>query len=146
VRRRRIVVRLTAQQIDSVLVLAVDGELSRPVAPAFLRMARQLARPLTRPLMVVDLAHVPRVDASGFGALVSLLRDVDRRGGALCLAGVRPEVRLLLEIMQLHLLFEVCSTVDEAVGGVGRSAPEPARATRQWGRYRADARLLRRAS
>jgi anti-anti-sigma factor len=138
--------RLTVHSIDSVLVLALDGELSRPSAPAFLRIARQLVRPQTRPLMAVDLARVPHVDASGFGALVSLLRDVDRRDGGLCLAGLRTEVRLLLEIMQLHLLFEVCLTVDEAVAELERSGPAPAYVTRHWGRYRADARLLRRAS
>ena len=137
---------VTAHQLGSVLVLAPEGELSRPVASAFLRTARQLLAPLRPPLLAVDLTHVPHVDASGFGALVALLRDVDRRAGELCLAGLRPEVRLLLEITQLHLLFEVRTDVDEAVGELGRSASAPAYPARPWERHRADARLLRQAS
>jgi anti-anti-sigma factor len=105
---------VSARQIDSILVLTLDGELVSAIAPAFLRMARRLAAGGTRPLIAVDMTRVPRVDASGFGALVSLLRHVERRRGGLCLTGIQPDVRLLLEIMQLHLLFEVSSDLEEA--------------------------------
>jgi anti-anti-sigma factor len=139
---------VTAHQISSVLVLALDGELTRPVAPAFLRTARQLLGPVAPPLMAVDLTHVPHVDASGFGALVTLLRDVEHRQGSLCLVGLCPEVRLLLEIMQLHLLFEVCLDMDEAVGELVRSGRAPAfpELTRQRMSHPGDPQLLRQAS
>jgi anti-anti-sigma factor len=105
---------VTARQIGSVLVIAPDGELVRPVAPAFLRMVRRLLAMASPPFIAIDLGQVPQVDFSGFGALVSLLRDVERRRGRLCLVGLRPEVRILLEIMQLHVLFEVRNDVHEA--------------------------------
>jgi anti-sigma B factor antagonist len=106
---------VTTRQIGSVLVLSLDGELLSPVAAAFLQAARRIVSALPSPMVAVDLNGVPRLDASGFGALVSLLRHLQRRQGGLCLVGVRSEVRILLEIMQLHLLFEVCTDVDEAM-------------------------------
>jgi anti-anti-sigma factor len=123
---------VTARQIGPVLVLTLDGELLSPVAPAFLRTVRRLVSSLEIPLIAVDLGGVPRVDASGFGALVTLLRDVERRRGALCLVGLAPDVRILLEIMQLHLLFEVTNDVDEAVDAVlaAHSAAETRAPTR----------------
>jgi anti-sigma B factor antagonist len=105
---------VTTREIDSVLVIALDGELVHQAAPAFLRTARHLLATVSPPLMAVDLSQVRHVDSSGFGALVSLLRDAERRRGRLCLVGPRPEVQILLEIMQLHLLFEVCGNVPEA--------------------------------
>jgi anti-anti-sigma factor len=110
---------LTSRPIGNVTVLAADGELTVPTAPAFLRRARLLLAPTSVPLVVVDLARVRRADASGFAALVALLRHVQRRQGDVCLAGLAPPVRLMLEIMQLHLLFEVCETVEAAVAGLG---------------------------
>ncbi len=124
---------VTARQIGSVLVLELEGELIAPIAPAFLRTARRLLATAPAPLIAVDMGRVPRVDASGFGALVTLLRDVERRRGGLCLVGIRPDVRILLEIMQLHLLFEVCSDVPEAADALralhpaGAAGPAPVR-------------------
>ena len=83
---------VTARQIGPVLVLTLDGELLSPVAPAFLRTVRRLVASIESPAIAVDLGGVPRVDASGFGALVTLLRDVERRRGALCLVGLAPEI------------------------------------------------------
>jgi len=105
---------VTTRQIGSVLVVAPAGELVSAAAPGFLRTVRGLLAQQNPPLVAVDLTRIHRVDSSGFAALVSLLRDADRRRGALCLVGVHPDVRILLEVMQLHLLFDVCSDVEDA--------------------------------
>jgi anti-anti-sigma factor len=133
---------VTTRYVSSVLVLALDGELSSPFAPAFLSTARRLLRPLARPLLAVDLTRVSTVDASGFGALVTLRRDVERRQGSLCLVGPGPEVRLLLEIMQLHLLFDVCVDLEQAVEELSRPETAPAFSSAM---HRVERRLLRPA-
>ena len=130
---------VTTRQIGSVLVVAPAGELVSAAAPGFLRTVRELLAQQSPPLVAVDLTRVHRVDSSGFAALVSLLRDADRRRGALCLVGVHPDVRILLEVMQLHLLFDVCSDVEEASARLGgaetaaaaNSRPEPLPADRR---------------
>jgi hypothetical protein len=63
----------------------------------------------------MDLSGVRHLDSSGYAALVSLLRHVQRRGGEVCLVGLTADARLLLEIMQLHLLFDVCDDVPGAI-------------------------------
>jgi len=108
-------VELIARQIGAVTVLTPLGELTVPTATVFLRRARGLGASVTQPLVAVDLSGVRRIDSSGYAALVALLRHVQRRGGELCLAGLDHEARLLLEIMQLHLLFDVCDDVSAAV-------------------------------
>ncbi len=106
---------LTSRSVGPVSILAAEGELTVPTAPAFLRRARLLLAPVAPPLLAVDLSRTRRIDSSGFAALVALLRHVQRRGGAVCLAGLGAEARLLLELMQLHLLFDVCDDLPAAI-------------------------------
>jgi anti-sigma B factor antagonist len=106
---------LTTRLIGDVTVLAVAGELTVPTAPGFLRRARLLLAGVTRPAVAVDLSAARRVDSSGFAALVALARHVQRLDGEVCLVGLGADVRLLLEIMQLHLLFDVYDDVPGAI-------------------------------
>lgn len=106
---------LVSRKVGDVTVLAVEGELTVPTAPGFLRRSRLFLAALDAPLVAVDLEAVRRVDSSGFAALVALARHVQRRGGDVCLVGLGPEARLLLEIMQLHLLFDVCDDMMAAI-------------------------------
>jgi anti-anti-sigma factor len=106
---------LTTRRSGDVTVLEISGELTVPTAPGFLRRARLLLAGVIRPAVAVDLSAARRVDSSGFAALVALARHVQRLDGEVCLVGLGPDVRLLLEIMQLHLLFDVCDDVPGAV-------------------------------
>jgi anti-anti-sigma factor len=106
---------LTTRRIGEVTVLEVTGELTIPTATGFLRRARLLLAGLLRPAVAIDLSALRRVDSSGFGALVALTRHVQRMEGEVCLVAPGAEVRLLLELMQLHLLFDVCDDVPGAI-------------------------------
>ena len=44
-----------------------------------------------------------------------MLRHVQSCQGDLCLFGLVPGVRLLMEIMQMHLMFDIAPNVDGAV-------------------------------
>jgi anti-anti-sigma factor len=118
---------LASRRIGEVTVLTVQGDLTVPSAPAFLRRARLLLAPADPPLVALDLGGVRRVDSSGFAALVALARHVQRRGGEACLVALAHEARLLLEIMQLHLLFDVCEDVPAAIEALTVSQPAPAK-------------------
>jgi len=106
---------LTSRSLGPVTVLAPASPLVVATAPAFLRQARLLLAPVGDPLVAVDLSDVRRIDSSGYAALVAFTRHIQRRGGEVCLVGLDPEARLLLEIMQLHLLFDVCDDLPSAV-------------------------------
>jgi anti-anti-sigma factor len=136
--------------IGDVTVLEVAGELTIPTAPAFLRRARLLLTGLSRPAVAIDLSAARRVDSSGFAALVALARHVQRLDGEVCLVGPGDEVRLLLELMQLHLLFDVCDDVPGAIEllGANHSTPKTALPSprRLLGRIRVGNGLERRAA
>jgi anti-anti-sigma factor len=142
---------LTTRRIGEVTVLEVAGELIIPTAPGFLRRARLLLAGHLRPAVAIDLGAIRQVDSSGFAALVALARHVQRMDGEVCLVGLGPEARLLLELMQLHLLFDVCDDVPDAIELLGASSaapPKPARpsARRLLGRIRLATGLERRAA
>lgn len=119
---------LTTRQVGDVTVLEVAGELTVPTAPGFLRRARLRLAGLPTPVVAIDLSAAPRVDSSGFAALVALARHVERQGGEVCLVGLDAEARLLLEIMQLHLLFDVCEDVPGAIELLSANHPTPPKA------------------
>lgn len=132
-------IQLTSRQIGAVTVLAPLGELTVTTAPAFVRQARLIGAPAGEPFVAVDLSGVRRIDSSGYAALITLLRQVQRRGGQVCLAGLHHEARLLLEIMQLHLLFDVCEDVAsalETLTAARAGATAPAEPRRLLGRVR----------
>jgi anti-anti-sigma factor len=142
---------LTRRRIGDVTVLEVAGELSIPTAPGFLRRARLLLAGQLRPAVAIDLGAVRRVDSSGFAALVALARHVQRLEGEVCLVGLGPESRLLLELMQLHLLFDVCDDVPGAIELLGASSAAPPKSAlpspqRLLGRIRLAGGLERRAA
>lgn len=141
---------LVSRQVGDVTVLVPSGELTVPTAPGFLRRARLALAAALLPLAAVDLTGVRRIDSSGFAALVALARHVQRHGGEVCLVGLGPEARLLLEIMQLHLLFDVCDDVPAAIQlltSAGRPAADgagPGRPQRLLGHVRLGASPLER--
>jgi anti-sigma B factor antagonist len=58
--------------------------------------------------VVIDLSQTRFVDSSGLGALFALYRNTREPAGvALRLLNPRPEIQQLLELMQMHQLFEI---------------------------------------
>jgi anti-anti-sigma factor len=140
---------LTTRQEGAVTVVAPTGELTVPTAPSFLRQARLALAPVSDPLVAVELNGVRRIDSSGFAALVALLRHVQRRNGEVCLVGLGAEARLLLEIMQLHLLFDLYEDLPTAVQALAATRAIVASSTRPrrlLGRVRFAPSIERRAA
>ena len=67
------------------------------------------------PKVVVSLEDVSFVDSSGLGALLSCLREANKRGGDMKIAGTQPPVRAMFELTRMHRVFEIFNTADEAV-------------------------------
>ena len=65
--------------------------------------------------LVIDLAAVRFVDSSGLGALVSGFKNASAREGSLKLCSLQPQVRSMFELTRLHRVFEIFTTVDEAM-------------------------------
>ncbi len=65
--------------------------------------------------LVLDLSGVEMIDCAGLGKLVALVVQSRANGRSIKLAAPTHRVRNLLEIMRLLSVFEVYSTLDEAM-------------------------------
>ncbi len=70
---------------------------------------------------VVDFARTGHIDSSGLGALIGLARRVRERGGELRLAALNEDLQRLFALTELHGLFEIRGSVDEALADWGAS-------------------------
>ena len=64
----------------------------------------------------LELAEVSAMDSAGLGELVLLHMYAEGHAKTVKLASVPPRVFELLELSNLTSVFEVCATVDEALG------------------------------
>ena len=64
--------------------------------------------------VILDLSEVNFIDSTGLGVLLSLLRRLGERNGALCLIGLAPQVSAMFHLVRMHLVFDIFETVDIA--------------------------------
>ena len=67
--------------------------------------------------VVVDLGGVEFMDSSGLGALVGCLKVARAAGGDLRIAGVGPQVGMVLELTGMHRVLTPYDTPDQAFAG-----------------------------
>jgi anti-sigma B factor antagonist len=67
------------------------------------------------PKVVLDLSGLRFMDSSGLGLLLSGLQKLNARGGDLKLCGLSKQVRMVLEMVRAHRLFDIHATRQEAV-------------------------------
>lgn len=65
--------------------------------------------------LVIDLTAVRFIDSSGLGALVSGFKNASARDGSLKLCCLQPQVRSMFELTRLHRVFEIFTTLEEAL-------------------------------
>lgn len=72
--------------------------------------------------MIVDLTHVPYIDSSGLGSLVSVHISCHKAGRRVVLSGVNERVSKLLEITKLDSLFLMFPTLNEALEALSKAS------------------------
>lgn len=97
-------------------VLSLVGDLDVSSAPA---VRNEIVRLLTddEADLVLDLTAVPFVDSFGLGVLVGALKRARSTGRRLALVVTEPGVRRVLELTGLDDVFEVATSLDEALEG-----------------------------
>ena len=66
--------------------------------------------------LLINLGTVRFIDSSGLGALVSGFKNATASKGSLKLCSLQPQVKSMFELTRLHRVFEIFTTVDEALG------------------------------
>src|SRR6185437_4873253 len=110
---------LSTRDGDGHVVVVLCGELDMAAAAGV--AAALVAAAASGPWVIVDLAGLRFIDASGVGALVRGLKQARRAGEDLLLAAPRRQVLLVLTLTRLIGVFPVHASVDEAVRNAGRS-------------------------
>lgn len=64
--------------------------------------------------VILDLAQVPYMDSSAIAVLVEALQKMRKGGGKICLTGLQPRVKGLLEIARLDSIFVLAANEEEA--------------------------------
>ena len=65
--------------------------------------------------LVLNLEGVEYVDSSGFGALLSILRNAKNNDSQFKICHISPEVMELVRLLQLHNVFDICENVEECI-------------------------------
>ena len=96
------------------IVIIPQGRVDVQTAPTLKEQIRNLvdADGLT---IIVDLSQVDFIDSSGLSALVSGLKTLRERRGALHLCQAQPQARTALRLTLLDRVFSIFPTLDQAL-------------------------------
>ena len=115
--------KIKAENENGVWILQLQGRLDAPWVGAFKRaMASYLSE--TVPQLVFDLRELEYLNSTGLGALLSLLRKCESKGGSLCLQNLSPEIESLLFATRLNKLLPILPVDAEIEGDeISRGSP-----------------------
>ncbi|HAF28819.1 MAG TPA: hypothetical protein DCG75_07200 [Bacteroidales bacterium] len=65
--------------------------------------------------LILDLKGIEYVDSSGFGALLSILRNAKNNNSQLKICNISSDVMELVKLLQLHNVFDICDSVDKCI-------------------------------
>lgn len=97
-------------------VVTPEGEIGYEEATPFQAALRRVSAQKPKKL-IVDLERVEYMNTPGLATLVEALQMAKKNNTRLVLCGLNDKVRAIFEIARLHKVFEIKSTVDEAIAG-----------------------------
>ncbi len=65
--------------------------------------------------LILDLKGIEYVDSSGFGALLSILRNAKNNDSQFKICNISSDVMELVKLLQLHNVFDICDNIDKCV-------------------------------
>lgn len=107
---------LTHSIENKVLVITPEGEsLDASKAAEFKENILKLIMDNQNIQVVLDLNQVKFIDSSGLGSFLSILRDLNARGGDLKLSRMNSPIQRMFELVKMQKIFEIYKSNDEAV-------------------------------
>jgi anti-sigma B factor antagonist len=65
--------------------------------------------------LILNFEGIEYVDSSGFGALLSILRNAKNNDSQFKICNVSSDVMELIKLLQLHNVFDICDNIDECL-------------------------------
>jgi len=100
---------------DGIHVLAVIGDFTAPNLDAATLKFIEVIESADTAGLVVDLAAASFVDSKSIGLLVKAVKSMEPKGGMLSLSRLRPELKNLLDRVQLTAFFHIHDSTEAAV-------------------------------
>ncbi len=106
--------KLSTDKRGSVIIITVEKP-ERLVMPDSLGFRAALLEKCTgEGDYLLNLENVANIDSTGLTAIIGLRREVERQGGTLRLAGLRPAVRMVFKLTRLYDVFVIADDIDAA--------------------------------
>ncbi|HLX62650.1 MAG TPA: STAS domain-containing protein [Planctomycetota bacterium] len=67
--------------------------------------------------VILNLELINFVDSTGLGALMSVIRRLNQKGGGLRLAGLQQQVTAMFRLVRMHKIFDTFDNVNDALAG-----------------------------
>ena len=103
---------------EGVTIIAPKGKITIGVGDVAVRKAVGEALEAGAKSILVELSEVSTIDSSGIGELVSAYTTVTNKGKQLALLNLPKKVEDLLQITQLHTVFNIHDDEDEAIAAL----------------------------
>ncbi|MFO8235244.1 MAG: STAS domain-containing protein [Bacteroidales bacterium] len=80
-------------------------------------LKEEIAQYLNNPgkQLILNLKGIEYIDSSGFGALLSILRNAKNNDSTFKICNISSDVMELVKLLQLHNVFEIHDSVEECV-------------------------------
>ncbi len=64
--------------------------------------------------LILDLGNIDFIDSSGFGVLLSVMKNAKNNSGTFVICCIKPNVLALFKLLQLHNIFHLHDNLEEA--------------------------------
>lgn len=65
--------------------------------------------------LILNLEGISFIDSSGFGVFLSIMKTANNNYGFFKISNISEDVMELFKLLQLHNIFEIYNTVDDAI-------------------------------
>jgi anti-sigma B factor antagonist len=110
------------QLSDGLGLVVLAGEVDIDTAPQF-KQAIKGAIDGGASNLIIDMAAVTFIDSTALGILVSGVRDVRQRDGALAVVCTEDNINRVFELTGLNRIFAICATREAATKALAEQAP-----------------------
>jgi len=113
--------KISSSSIGGCPVLKLAGEVDAYTCPQF-REALIRSLDAEGADLVLDMQDVEYIDSNGLGALVGALKRASEKNGHISIVCSNPQVTKVFRITGLVKVFDMHTSLDEALNGAGRTA------------------------
>jgi anti-sigma B factor antagonist len=105
---------IRVERFGGTSVIHIIGELDALTGPELQEVALRIIGE-NAPNCIIDLTEASFIDSIGVGSLIRAYRAASERDGSIYLAGAHGMIAQLIQVTQLHRLFQVLPTLKDAL-------------------------------